>query len=338
MNYMNELTSNTKGEFCAGVVIGRNEGSRLVRCLKSLLSSLSMIVYVDSGSTDGSVDKAKSLGVTVIQLDLTIPFTAARARNEGANYLLQKYPDIKVIQFIDGDCEIQKDWLHKAESFLDENNEYAVVCGRRRERFPERSIYNQLCDIEWNTPTGDAAACGGDALIRADAFRQVNGYRDDLIAGEEPEMCFRLREKGWKIYRLDEEMTLHDAAITKFSQWWSRAKRAGYAYASLSFLHGTSPESFKVKEVASILLWGGVLPVLVIFMATLYLGALFLLLLYPLQIFRLTLKIKSLNKPKIVTMSYAVSTVIAKFPQFVGIMKFAVNRLLGDDARIIEYK
>lgn len=328
----------SKGLHVGAVVIGRNEGQRLITCLDSLLNNVEYIVYVDSGSSDSSLQEASVRGVECISLDMNIPFTAARARNEGANYLLQKYPDIKVIQFIDGDCEIQKDWLNKAESFLDENNEYAVVCGRRRERFPERSIYNQLCDIEWNTPAGDAAACGGDALIRTDAFRQVNGYRDDLIAGEEPEMCFRLREKGWKIYRLDEEMTLHDAAITKFSQWWSRAKRAGYAYASLSFLHGTSPESFKVKEVASILLWGGVLPVLVIFMATLYLGAFFLLLLYPLQICRLTLKFKSLNKPKTVIMSYAISTVIAKFPQFVGIMKFAVNRLLGDDAHIIEYK
>ncbi|KXJ57936.1 MAG: glycosyl transferase [Colwellia sp. Phe_37] len=334
---MNKSKSN-KTSYVAAVVIGRNEGQRLVACLVSLLNSVERIVYVDSGSSDNSLKKAEELGAECLSLDMEQPFTAARARNEGANYLLQKYPDIKVIQFIDGDCEIQKDWLHKAESFLDENNEYAVVCGRRRERFPERSIYNQLCDIEWNTPAGGAAACGGDALIRADAFRQVNGYRDDLIAGEEPEMCFRLREKGWKIYRLDEEMTLHDAAITKFSQWWNRAKRAGYAYASLSFLHGTSPESFKVKEVASILLWGGVLPVLVVFMSTLHLGVFFLLLLYPLQICRLTLKSKSLNKPKTVTMSYAVSTVIAKFPQFVGIMKFAVNRLLGDDAHIIEYK
>lgn len=332
------MNKSNKASYVAAVVIGRNEGQRLVACLVSLLNSVERIVYVDSGSSDNSLKKAEELGGECLSLDMDQPFTAARARNEGANYLLQKYPDIKVIQFIDGDCEIQKDWLHKAESFLDENNEYAVVCGRRRERFPERSIYNQLCDIEWNTPSGDAAACGGDALIRADAFRQVNGYRDDLIAGEEPEMCFRLREKGWKIYRLDEEMTLHDAAITKFSQWWNRAKRAGYAYASLSFLHGTSAESFKVKEVVSILLWGGVLPVLVVFLSTLHLGAFFLLLLYPLQICRLTLKFKSLNKPKKVTMSYAVSTVIAKFPQFVGIMKFAVNRLLGDDAHIIEYK
>jgi glycosyltransferase involved in cell wall biosynthesis len=332
------MNKSNKASYVAAVVIGRNEGQRLVACLVSLLNSVERIVYVDSGSSDNSLTQSEELGAECLSLDMEQPFTAARARNEGANYLLQKYPDIKVIQFIDGDCEIQKDWLHKAESFLDENNEYAVVCGRRRERFPERSIYNQLCDIEWNTPAGDAAACGGDALIRADAFRQVNGYRDDLIAGEEPEMCFRLREKGWKIYRLDEEMTLHDAAITKFSQWWNRAKRAGYAYASLSFLHGTSAESFKVKEVASILLWGGVLPVLVVFLSTLHLGAFFLLLLYPLQICRLTLKFKSLNKPKTVTMSYAVSTVIAKFPQFVGIMKFAVNRLLGDDAHIIEYK
>jgi len=102
-----------------------------------------------------------------------------------------------------------------------------VVCGCCRERFPDRSIFNMLCDIEWDTPVGEANACGGDAMMRADAFGQANGYRDDLIAGEEPEICVRLRAVGWKIWRLGEEMTLHDAVMTRFSQWWNRTKLSG---------------------------------------------------------------------------------------------------------------
>ncbi|BBH45959.1 hypothetical protein KU43P_24360 [Pseudomonas sp. KU43P] len=223
------------------VVIGRNEGMRLERCLASLAKGADQVVYVDSGSTDGSVQRARSHGVEVLALDMSIPFTAARARNEGFACLLQLCPNLRHVQFVDGDCEVVAGWLASAQAFLDGHPEVAVVCGRRRERFPERSIYNHLCDLEWDTPVGEAKACGGDALMRVEAFRDVSGYRPGLIAGEEPELCVRLRARGWKIWRLDAEMTLHDAAMTRFSQWWRRCIRGGYAFAEGAYLHGYPP-------------------------------------------------------------------------------------------------
>src|SRR3990167_5804095 len=213
------------------VVIGRNEVERLERCLASLVGAAGKIVYVDSGSTDASVPMAQGLGVEVVALDMSRPFTAARARNEGFACLQRLQPDIHFVQFVDGDCEVVDDWLAKAQAFLCEHPAVAVVCGRRRERFPQRSIYNRMCDLEWDTPVGEAKACGGDALMRADAFAAVKGFRADLIAGEEPELCVRLRAIGWKVWRLGEEMTLHDAAMTHFSQWWQRTLRGGHAFA-----------------------------------------------------------------------------------------------------------
>jgi glycosyltransferase involved in cell wall biosynthesis len=185
----------------AGVVaIGRNEGKRLKACIRSVTGTSALVVYVDSGSTDGSVDSAKSAGVDVIALDTTTPFTAARARNEGFSRLQQLAPQLPYVQFVDGDCEIDQSWINAAVGFLDDHPDVAVVCGRRRERFPDSSIYNKLCDIEWDTPIGRTNGCGGDAMIRADAIAQVHGYRTDLIAGEEPELCLRLRTAGWKIW------------------------------------------------------------------------------------------------------------------------------------------
>ncbi|NES24118.1 MAG: glycosyltransferase family 2 protein, partial [Symploca sp. SIO3E6] len=178
------------------VVIGRNEGERLRQCLLSVTGKVAHIVYVDSGSTDGSVEMARSLGVEVVPLDLSIPFTAARARNEGFAHLLQSYPEIEFVQFVDGDCEIVEGWLVHAQQELESQPEVAVVCGRRRERFPEETIYNKLCDIEWDTPVGEAKACGGDSMMRTKAFQQVEGFNPTLIAGEEPELCVRLRTQG----------------------------------------------------------------------------------------------------------------------------------------------
>jgi len=327
-----------KNHEVAAVVIGRNEGERLERCFLSLKQSLSCVIYVDSGSKDNSVQLASSLDVNVISLDMTIAFTAARARNEGAAFILENYPQVQYIQFVDGDCEVQVDWIETAIKFLNENTAYAVACGRRRERYPGHSVYNQLCDIEWNTPVGDALACGGDALLRANAYQQVAGYNGSLIAGEEPELCFRLREQGWKIRRLDAEMTLHDATMTRFSQWWNRAKRAGYAYASSYNLHGKSTERFKLKEVISILIWALILPSIIFLLSLFYIGFLTGLLLYPLQISRLAIKFMSLEKGWKVAMLYAGSIVLAKFPQLCGMVKFVFNKFKDVEGELIEYK
>lgn len=191
------------------VAIGRNEGNRLKECLLSVLGEGITVVYVDSGSTDGSVALARSLNVHVVELDLSIGFTAARARNAGFEHLLQVNPSIEFVQFVDGDCRVVQGWLQRAANEMVAHPEVVVVCGRRREEFPQNSIYNRLCDIEWDTPVGEAKACGGDAMMRVSALKQVGGFNPSLIAGEEPELCVRLRQNGGKIMRINAEMTCH---------------------------------------------------------------------------------------------------------------------------------
>ena len=318
------------------VVIGRNEGERLRACLQSLTKTLNHVVYVDSGSTDQSVEIANALGVTVIELDMSVPFTAARARNVGANGLLQINPTLKYLQFVDGDCEVSPNWLETAYGFMETNTATAACCGRRRERYPEKSIYNWLCDVEWDTPIGKAKSCGGDALIRVTAFQKVGGYRNDLIAGEEPEMCVRFRHAGYKIYRIDSEMTLHDANITKFSQWWKRAVRGGFAFAQGASIHGKAPEKHKVKERNRVLFWAGFLPLFIALISILispYL--LVLLLIYPLSVG----KIYWHNKNKLEkSFRYAIFMMIGKFAEFKGALKFYFERIAGKQSKLIEYK
>ena len=236
------------------VAIGRNEGERLVRCLASLRGRAERVVYVDSGSTDGSVAAARAAGAEVVELDLSRPFTAARARNAGFARLCDIAPDIGFVQFLDGDCELAEGWIDAALAALAAGPDIAVVCGRRRERHPEASLWNRMIDAEWDSPAGEAKACGGDAMMRRSAVEAVGGYREDLIAGEEPEMCFRMRAAGWRILRLDAEMTLHDAAMTRMAQWWQRARRAGHTYAEGVALHGSAPERYRVAELRRTLL------------------------------------------------------------------------------------
>jgi GT2 family glycosyltransferase len=308
------------------IAIGRNEGERLLACLSSL-QGVRRVIYVDSGSTDGSVQAARAAGAEVVDLDLSIPFTAARARNAGLMALDADPPDL--VQVIDGDCILQPGWLEAASAFLAENPDVAVVCGRRREEHPEASLYNRLIDTEWDTPVGQAEACGGDALMRYGPVREVGGYRNDLIAGEEPEMCLRLRKAGWTIWRLDAEMTLHDAKLLRFGQWWKRSERAGHAFAEGAARFSTPDMPHWQAEAKRSLAWGALIPVVVLVTSLGTPLAVLLALVYPLQVLRLKGRLGWAG---------AFFTTLGKFPEAIGALRFHLRRLLGGNPRLIEYR
>jgi GT2 family glycosyltransferase len=317
------------------VAIGRNEGERLKRCIASL-SMAAVVVYVDSGSTDGSAEWARSRVAEVVNLDMGLPFTAACARNVGFKRLCAIAPDISNVQFIDGDCELIPSWPQHALAILEQHSKIAAICGRRREKYPKQSIYNWLCDREWEGPVGEVRAFGGDVMMRVSALQSVGGYRDDLIAGEEPELCVRLRSAGWRIWRIDAKMTLHDAAMTRFGQWWRRARRGGYAFAQGAYLHGSPPERHFAWEARRAWLWGICLPLLCI-----TLGLAFgtwgwaVSFVYPLQILRQTVRNHgSLSQRALL----ALFQVLARFPEGFGQINFLWDRLSGRRTPIIEYK
>ncbi|MEM9085901.1 MAG: glycosyltransferase family 2 protein [Pseudomonadota bacterium] len=328
------------------VIIGRNEGDRLKRCLRSVPPK-TPTVYVDSGSSDGSVDFAKSVGVHVLALDMSIPFTAARARNAGWRSLLELEAQLEFIQFVDGDCELDADWLAKAHSALTTEPELAVVFGRRRERFPEASIYNAMCDDEWDVGIGAVNSCGGDALIRMRALMEAGGYSDDLIAGEEPDLCLRLRNLGWSVRRIAGEMTLHDANILSFRGWWKRASRSGFAFAEHVRRHRAQSDPYTLRQTASILFWGfaapatgaivtGILafsrPAIAPFALSLFAAV------YAAQIGRIAIRKRREGHPTKFAISYGTLIVIGKFAEFTGILKCLLDQFLRRRSQIIEYK
>ena len=307
------------------VVIGRNEGARLIGCLQSLQGRVRRLVYVDSGSTDGSVAAARALGADVVALDMRQNFTAARARNAGLAVL--DAPEF--VQFVDGDCEVRPDWLAAALAGFAAHPAAVVICGRRRERFPKASVYNRLADVEWDTPVGQARACGGDALMRFVAVQAVGGYDASLIAGEEPELCLRLARAGGEIWRIDAEMTLHDANLQRFGQWWRRMVRAGYAFAEGSARHGAAPERHWLAETKRAVLWGIALPVAVVVAAVIHPLGWLLALIYPAQVLRLARR---------GGWAWGFFTVIGKFAEARGVISYWVNRVRGRRRGLIEYK
>lgn len=316
------------------VAIGRNEGARLRRCLGSLPASVARVAYVDSGSTDGSVQLARRMGADVVELDPFTPFTAARARNAGITRLLERGAPLEFVLVVDGDCELTPGFLEAAVEEMSVRPRVAVVCGRRRERHRGATIYNTLCDLEWDTPIGDADACGGDALLRVGAFREVGGYDPELVAGEEPELCLRLRRSGWSVRRIDEDMTVHDAAIDSFGAWWKRAVRAGHAYAELFDRHG-----YWGRELASAAVYAIVVPAFAMALLPFSVAAcLVVLSAYVWLFFRVRIHRLDRGDGPADAALYARFCVVAKFAHVAGMARYAARRLRGARSEIIEYK
>ena len=333
------------GPRCAVVVIGRNEGDRLVRCFESIGDYPA--VYVDSGSTDDSVAEARKRGIQAVILATDSGFTAARARNAGWRAVAATFSGLDYIQFVDGDCEFAPGWIATATAALDADASLCAVFGRRRERFPDASIYNALCDDEWNVPVGLVEACGGDVLFRLSALREAGGYSDDLIAGEEPDLCLRLGKNGWKICRIDVEMTLHDAAITKAGQWWRRTRRAGHAFAEHVARNGSAAFQSWRGERNRIILWGTALPLLIVALLAFALiadagsaglSALALALLFPVQMTRLTLRDLRQGHSLHFSGAHGFWLVAGRFAQAGGMTRYWLNRARRRRNSLIEYK
>lgn len=337
---MTEATAARAPDAPLGVVaIGRNEGERLRRCLASLAGHAGPVVYVDSDSSDDSVECARAAGCHVVALDASPPLTAARARNAGFEALLARAPTAHYVQFVDGDCELAPGWLEAAQRALRAEPEVAAVSGRLRERHRDASIYNRLCDMEWDGPAGEIDACGGNAMLRVEAFRSVGGFDPAVIAAEDDELCVRLRLAGLKIVRIDADMGWHDAAMTRFGQWWTRATRTGYAFAQGAAMHGHTPLRHFRHEVASALVWGAAVPVLIACAGALSGGwALLLLAVYPVQVLRVYRVQRQQQRSRLDAAAYATNCIVAKFAHVLGVARFWLDRAFARPAGIIEYK
>lgn len=316
------------------VLIGRNEGARLERALRSAQGQARRLVYVDSGSTDGSVAAARAAGARVVELDMSVPFSAARARNAGFDAAQAEDP-APFVQFIDGDCALVPGWLDAGAARLSQDIGLGLVTGWRAEIAPEASLYNRICDHEWRRPAGPIRACGGDMMVRAEAFRQAGGFNPAVIAAEDDDFCLRLAEAGWALERLPLEMTRHDAAITRFGQWWRRAVRAGHGFAQVGALH---PGHFRAER-RRVLAYGLILP-LIALIGTAHGPVVPVLVaaLYALSWQRSARGLRTEGLAPGEARAQAVFLTLSKFPNLLGMGKYWLTRLARRSPEIIEYQ
>ena len=315
------------------VVIGRNEGERLRRSLTAALAAKAPVVYADSSSTDNSPDLARELGATVVPVDPNGPQSAARGRTTGLKALLSQHEQIDFVQFLDGDTEVAPGWLDAGVAALEADPKLAAVCGRLREYQRDASIFRRLCDMEWDGPVGEIGSTGGNVMLRVSALQQVGGFVAEVVAGEEADLCRRLRAKGWAIRRLPDDMGTHDSGDLGWSGWWRRAVRTGYWEAAAVRREGADKLPKVAHKSRARLFWAVYLPLAIVGLTIggvwywpLWFMALFLLGSYA----RLWIKVTQEMHEKEVTHNdarlYATSCVLVKWPECLGAIQFWMGR------------
>ena len=321
------------------VVIGRNEGQRLAACLKSIKEVTLPIelIYVDSNSQDGSPELAEGLGAKVLLVNPQRP-CAAIGRNAGWRAATAEY-----ILFLDGDTLLHPDFLQLALNEMADET-VAVVWGHRREMYPEHSLYNRVLDLDWIYPAGITEFCGGDTLMRRNILEQVDGFSENLIAGEEPELCQRIRLQGKVILHINQPMTLHDLAMTQFQAYWRRALRAGHAYAEVSqrmkntafplWQHDCRRNAIHSMVLIGLLVAG----VLCSVITGSVLAIIGLLLAYTFLIVRSAYKARWRNAPAFTLLLYGIHSHFQQIPIACGQLSYWYHRVRNEQQGLIEYK
>lgn len=330
------------GARVAIVAIGRNEGVRLEGCLASLAGLGAPVVYVDSGSRDDSVAVARRAGAHIHELDPSRPFSAARARNEGFAQVRLIAPQVEFVQFIDGDCTLANGWLSAAVAAMDSRVNVAVVVGHLSERHPEASIYNRLCALEWNSSPGDLqnfGALGGIMLVRSSVFASLNGFKTEVIAGEDSEFGVRCGLAGHVVTKIDAQMAVHDADMHTFAQWWTRAVRSGHAIGQRAQLNGASALQDCRRDRVSVLAWGVALPAAAVLLAPFTAGLSLLAAagLYAFLASRVFRARRGRGDSSADAWLYARHIAMGKLAQGIGLVRYQLSAIRGN-FRIIEYK
>ena len=315
------------------VIIGRNEGERLTRCLEAVRLAGCPIVYVDSASTDGSVAAAGARGIPVLVLDPERTMNAARARNEGLAWLLERHPGLRLVQFVDGDTTLDPDWLATATSAFSGNARLGIAAGHLGEQDASRSVLHLLAALEWRKDPGEVASTGGIFMGRVEALAAAGGFDAGFAAGEEADLCTRVHASGFAVMHLDAPMGTHDIGELGLRSWWLRCVRTGHSYAQ-AYASGRNR-----REARSALGWALVLPVVAIGLAWVTRGASLLLLpgylLHGVRVHRWARHRGWTERESVV---YGAFTTIAKFPEAAGILRYFGERMRGVQPRLVRYR
>jgi len=193
------------------IVIGRNEGWKLPGCFESIFETIRVnklvdheVIYVDSKSTDDSIEKVKQFS-TVKIFKLTGDFNAAIARNVGA-----KESKGEVLFFIDGDMEIQPEFLPLVYE-QDSGLKHPFVSGQwidYKYDTEGKLLLKQEFSIEKHSDKF-ATTTGGLFLISRKCWFDVGGMKNRMRRSQDLDLALRLAKRGVFLLRKKELLAIH---------------------------------------------------------------------------------------------------------------------------------
>lgn len=318
-----------KNHKVAIVIIGKNEASRLASCIESAIKQVEQVVYVDSASTDDSVSIANKYKIKTLSLNKNTRINAAIARNVGAKWILSHDKNVEYIQFLDADTTLDVNWIENAFLQIHQNISIGAIAGRLREKHLGESIYIDICDMGWYCKPGYINSLGGIFLLRKEIFINLNGFNENLLVGEDPELSKRIIDNKHKILCIENIMGFHDSGMYTFRQWFIRNVKTGYGYAN-----GRSWGAWS-KQVYSILFWS----ILILLVLGLSFVKPEILYIYPVLIIQIIKTAFNLEIPYTITkkLLFATSLMVGKLPQFFGVCTFYLNKLLNKNLHL-QYK
>ena len=247
------------------VVIGRNEEKNLSECFRSILtidypSEKLEVIYVDTGSSDKSMDIARKFNVRVVEEHSEFP-TPGLARNRG---IREAKNDI--IHFVDGDMTLDKEYLKNAIGILGKNN-IACVIGNVSERRAHSSFFARVLSHPWRSrKTGFINAPGAGGTFLRTVLTELGGYHHGIRYGEETELGFRILKAGYKIYMIDHEMGTHDYDINSFFDLFKQSIMMGKSFGNVLVLPPMPSYHDLQKRAKNILIQGTVVFAIAIFL------------------------------------------------------------------------
>ncbi len=197
------------------IIIGKNEEINLNKVFSSVLTASEKylhkyktypsIIYIDSASSDASVDIAKKYKIDYHVIEgKTNP---AIARQTG-----MKLTKSEFIFFLDGDTEVQEKWLNEGVTYLLENTKYAGVGGILKFNIMKNNVLVWSSENYRNTKINGELitdGVGGTFLFRRYALDLIGGYVSNYHVSEEFEIQLKLAAIGLHIVRIVKPMGIH---------------------------------------------------------------------------------------------------------------------------------
>jgi glycosyltransferase involved in cell wall biosynthesis len=193
------------------VLIGKNQAWNMARLVESILTQTSQvgsreIIFVDSASTDETLQIAAQYPIHVLRLRPSQTLTPAAGR-----YVGYRYSSGSMVLFVDGDMELYPGWLEHALQALRRRPDVGAVTGEIIDLPKDASTPST------RRPEVSIGACAarsvpfaaGVAIYRRAALERAGPFNPYLQSDEEPDLCVRIRHQGFQIVRLDHPVVYH---------------------------------------------------------------------------------------------------------------------------------